>query len=194
MKFGRRRSGAVEHATVVDELFRVAQDEAAAFRHDVIGAEHVLLALVGRDDETGRALRRLGLEASGVREDVRRIVGAGPEPGQIFDSGALSAIGIDLSAVRERVEASFGEGALERAWRQRGTCHGAAFGVMPRLKRALEQARTAAAERNENLAAADVALALAEQRESVAARILDEHAISPERLRAALAAGAGASS
>jgi hypothetical protein len=40
------------------------------------------------------------------------------------------------------------------------------------------------------LSAADVARGLAEQRDSVAARILDGYAIPPERLDAALRAGA----
>lgn len=175
-----------ELAPVVGELFEAAQDEAIAFRHDSIGTEHVLLALVGRDDQAGRALRGLGLELSGVRADTRRIVGDGPAPEAAFDADALGVIGIDLQAVRRRVEATFGEGALERASRRRGGCGGAAFGVAPRLKLALETARQQATRRGTPLCAADVALGLAEQRDSVAARILDGHAISPERLRAAL--------
>jgi ATP-dependent Clp protease ATP-binding subunit ClpA len=182
-----RRGRASELTPLVGELFAVAQDEAVAFRHDVIGSEHVLLALIGRDDSAGRALRALGLELAAVREDVRRIVGAGPPPDRAFDADALGAIGIDLQAVRQRVEATFGEGALERASHRRGTCGGAAFGVAPRLKRALESAAREAEQRCEPVEAADVALALARERESVAARILEARGISQERLRAALA-------
>ena len=191
MMLGRRhrrdkRSNIFELQPVVDELFQAAQVEAIAFRHDFIGTEHVLLALLARDDETGRALRSLGLELAGVRADARRIVGDGPAQDAAFDADALGAIGIDLHAVRQRIEATFGEGALERASRRRGTCGGGAFGVAPRLKRALERAHQAAARRGTPLATADVALALAEQRDSVAARILDARGVSPERLRAAL--------
>jgi ATP-dependent Clp protease ATP-binding subunit ClpA len=185
----RRRaklSETFELAPLVGQLFVAAQDEAIAFRHDYIGTEHVLLALLGRDDETGRTLRGLGLELAGVRDDTRRIVGDGPAQEAAFDAEALGAIGIDLQAVRQKVEATFGEGALERASRRRGSCGGAGFGVAPRLKRALESARQVAARRGTPLSAADVALGLAQQRDSVAARILDVHAISPERLRAAL--------
>jgi ATP-dependent Clp protease ATP-binding subunit ClpA len=187
---GRRRraklSATCELAPVVGELFVGAQVEAIAFRHDSIGTEHVLLALLGRDDEAGRALRGFGLTLAGVREDTGRIVGEGPAPEAAFDAEALGAIGIDLEAVRQSVEATFGEGALERASRRRGSCGGAAFGVAPRLKQALETARQDAAHRGTPLAAGDVALGLAQQRDSVAARILDAHGISPERLRAAL--------
>lgn len=114
MLSGRRRrakqSGTFELPPVVGELFASAQDEAIALRHDSIGTEHVLLALIGRDDETGRTLRGLGLELTAVRDAARRIAGAGPAPEAVFDAEALGAIGIDLQAVRERVEATFRRG------------------------------------------------------------------------------------
>jgi ATP-dependent Clp protease ATP-binding subunit ClpA len=171
-------------------LFVAAREEAGAFRHDCIGTEHFLLALLGRDDEAGRALRHLGLDAAGVRVDVRRIAGDGPTPDTVFDAGALDSIGIDLEAVRERVESSFGEGALERALRRRGTCGGGAFGVSPLLKQALERALRDATQRGVQPTAADVALGLALQRDSLAADILAAHSVSAERLRAALEASA----
>jgi ATP-dependent Clp protease ATP-binding subunit ClpA len=187
------RSAPVELAPVVGELFAAAQVEAAAFRHDFIGTEHVLLALLGRDDEVGRLLRDLGLDVASVRADVRRIVGEGPPPETAFDANALASIGVDLDAVRERVEASFGEGSLERARRGEGRCGGAAaFGVSPRLKQALESARRMAAERHEEPSAADVLIGLAQQRDAVAWRILDGHGISPSRITAALETAAGA--
>lgn len=186
--FKRRaeRSAPVELAPVVGELFVAAQREAIALRHDFIGTEHVLLALLGRNDETAQRLKQLGLDLAGVRDDVRRIVCEGPAPETVFDADALAVVGIDLASVRERVEAAFGEGALERAWQHRGTCHGAAFGVMPRLKKALQHASNEAAIRGSEIASADVALGLASQRDSVAAQILDAHGISAQRLRAVL--------
>jgi ATP-dependent Clp protease ATP-binding subunit ClpA len=188
----RRRRATLAHtferAPIFGELFAAAQDEAAAFRHDSIGTEHMLLALLGRSDETGRTLRSLGLEPGRIRDEIRHLVGEGPAQEGAFDAEALGAIGIDLEAVRERVEATFGEGALERASRRRGSCAGAAFGVAPQLKQALERARQHALPRDASLTAADVALALAEQHDSVAARILEAHAISPQTLRGALAA------
>jgi len=173
-------------APVVAELFAAAQVEAIAFRHDFIGTEHVLLALLKRDDEVGRALRELGLDIPSVRRDVQRLVGAGPAPETVFDGDALARVGVDLDAVRERVEATFGEGALERAGRAGGRCGGGtAFGVSPRLKRALESARCDAAERHEEPAAADVLIGMARQRDSVAARILDSHGATLSRVIAA---------
>ena len=188
-----RDSGTIELAPVVEELFAAAQNEAILFRHDFIGTGHVLLALLGRDDETGSALRGLGLRVAGVREDARRIVGDGPVPEAAFDAEALGAIGIDLEAVRQRVETTFGEGALERAQRGRGSCGGAAFGITPHLKRALESARREAERSGTHVGAAHVALGLAEQRDSVAARILETRGISAERLRGAVAGGGDSS-
>jgi ATP-dependent Clp protease ATP-binding subunit ClpA len=186
----RRRTSAPWHlAPIVGELFAAAQVEASEFRHDFIGTEHVLLALVQRDDEAGRALRELGLDVPAVREDVRRIVGEGPKPETVFDADALAAIGVDLDTVRERIETTFGEGSLERARRRQGKCGAAAFGVSPRLKQALQSARDAAPE-DTDLTAAGIAVGLAQQRDSVAAQILDAHAISPDRLRTAMCGGA----
>jgi ATP-dependent Clp protease ATP-binding subunit ClpA len=173
-------------APLVAELFAAAQVEAIAFRHDFIGTEHVLLALLKREDEAGRALRELGLDTRTVRCDVRRLVGDGPARETVFDADALARVGVDLDAVRERVEASFGEGALERARRGRGRCGGGtAFGVSPRLKRALESARCDAAGSHNEVAATHVLIGLARQRDSVAARILDSHGASLVRITAA---------
>jgi ATP-dependent Clp protease ATP-binding subunit ClpA len=178
----------VKLAPVVEELFAVAQVEASALRHDAIGSEHVLLALVQRDDEAGRALRNLGLDPAGVREEIRRIVGEGPRPETVFDADALAAIGVDLDTVRARTEATFGEGALERARRRGGSCGAGAFGVSPRLKQALQIAREATSEGTE-LTAASIAIGLVRQEETPVAQILAVHAISPERLRTALQDG-----
>jgi hypothetical protein len=179
----RARGSTAEPAPVVAELLAAAEEHARAFRHDVIGTEHVLLALCARDDPAGRALRELGLDAAGARDDILRFAG----PRAIFDADALGAIGIDLDAVRERAEDTFGDGALERAWRRGGRCAGAAFGIAANLKQALERARRSALGRGVELTAGDVAVALGEQPGAIAARILSDRRISPQSLRIALA-------
>jgi ATP-dependent Clp protease ATP-binding subunit ClpA len=189
----RRRSSRAtflsQPSPLVGDLFLRAQHEATAFRHDWIGTEHVLLALLADDaSPAARALRRLGLEAEPVRRDVLRIVGAGPPPGAAFDAEALGAIGIDLEAVRARVEASFGTGALDRAQRARGRCGAAGFGVAPKLKQALERSAQEAERRGSELTGADVLIGLSLQRDAVAARILDGHEITPELIQSALEA------
>jgi ATP-dependent Clp protease ATP-binding subunit ClpA len=187
----RRRSSRAtflsQPSLLVSDLFVRAQHEATCFRHDWIGTEHVLLALLADDaGPAARALHRLGIGAEPVRRDVLTIVGAGPPPGAAFDSEALRAIGIDLEAVRARVEASFGTGALDRAQRARGRCGAAGFGVAPELKRALERSAQEAGRQGREITGADVLLGLSLHHDSVAARILARHEITPELIQRAL--------
>jgi ATP-dependent Clp protease ATP-binding subunit ClpA len=86
-----------------------AQDEARALGHGAIGCEHLLIAIASDPEaRAGAALRDSGADAGALRTTL-----AGLEPPSRLDADALAAIGIDLAAVRRRVEASFGPGALE---------------------------------------------------------------------------------
>ena len=187
----RRRSSSPTYLSqpspLISDLFVRAQHEAIALRHEWIGTEHVLLALLADDaSRPARALRRLGLDAEVVRRDVCSIVGAGSPAGSAFDAEALRAIGIDLDVVRARVEETFGTGALDRAERARGRCGAAGFGVAPRLKQALERSRREAEREGREVTAGDVLVGLSLQRDAVAARILERHEITPELIRRAL--------
>ncbi|MCU1648525.1 MAG: ATP-dependent Clp protease ATP-binding subunit ClpC1 [Nocardia sp.] len=92
----------------------VAQEEARELRAPSIDMEHVLLGLlVSPDTGLQRVFAEHGYTAAGVREalaDKRTGEPLGEE-----DAEALRSIGIDLDAVRESLEATFGEDALERA-------------------------------------------------------------------------------
>jgi ATP-dependent Clp protease ATP-binding subunit ClpA len=90
-----------------------AQAQAIGHRH--VGTEHLLLALVEAQGGGAPALlREAGLTGHGVRAAIARHVG---EPRIISDeeAAALEAIGIDIRAVRAKIEESFGPGALEPA-------------------------------------------------------------------------------
>jgi ATP-dependent Clp protease ATP-binding subunit ClpA len=89
-----------------------AQDEARTLAHDHIGAEHVLLGLLGTPSVAERLLTRSGADLATVRELVARQ--AGPD-----DAEVLKSLGIDLDEVRRKAEESFGPGALDRAPRRR---------------------------------------------------------------------------
>ncbi|HVF13056.1 MAG TPA: Clp protease N-terminal domain-containing protein [Acidimicrobiales bacterium] len=106
----------------------LAQQEARSLGHGYVGTEHLLLALVRQGDGVAaRVLDSAGVSADAVRSDVLEIVGRGPSgtaPGAEdlvgpADTEALRAIGIDVDSIRERIEESFGPGALERARRPR---------------------------------------------------------------------------
>jgi ATP-dependent Clp protease ATP-binding subunit ClpA len=113
----------------------LAGEEAARLHHGYIGTEHLLLGVLVSDGDGARLLADFGVEAAGVRDDIVRSVGRGEDD---IDPDALATLGIDLDAVRERVEQAFGPGALNR----RGGCRRGLLGPQipftPRAKKALE--------------------------------------------------------
>lgn len=114
------------------ETVAQAHRQAQRLGHDFIGGEHLLLALAGSWTPAGAALREHGVTPDQVREQILKLLpgasraGRDPRPAGPIDADALAAIGIDLDAVRARVERAFGPGALSRpvrcsrrpAWRR----------------------------------------------------------------------------
>ncbi|WP_454198557.1 Clp protease N-terminal domain-containing protein [Nocardia sp. Marseille-Q1738] len=92
----------------------IAQEDARALRASNIEVEHVLLGLLSQGEpELTALLAEAGLTHEGVRRALSE-KGKG-EPLGAEDAAALRSIGIDLEAVRESLEAHFGEDALDRA-------------------------------------------------------------------------------
>jgi ATP-dependent Clp protease ATP-binding subunit ClpA len=163
-----------------------ADRHAGALHHGWIGTEHLLLALL--DDHERRAARVLvarGVTGEWVRDEVERIVGRG-EPD--IDADALATLGIDLDAVRERVERTFGPGALARRPCRRGRpSAGSGRPFTPRAKKALELSlREAAAARDGFIGAEHLLLGLLREGEGVGARILGSAGVTREAVLAAL--------
>ncbi len=98
-------------ATDARKVLVDAKVHAQSLGHSYVGGEHLLLALCSSETPAGEVLRSLGATPSRVEATTLRILGG---PGRRLDHDALSAIGIDLDAVRRRVEADFGRGALNR--------------------------------------------------------------------------------
>ncbi|QIY76355.2 Clp protease N-terminal domain-containing protein [Streptomyces sp. RLB1-33] len=96
-----------------------AQEHARRLGHHHIGSEHLLLALALTDQPASSVLREHGLTPQRVEEEIVRQVGLGA--GSLLfgtlNRDALASIGIDLDAVRARIEESFGPEALARAGR-----------------------------------------------------------------------------
>src|SRR2546423_2962143 len=96
-----------------------AREEAIRLGHRYIGTEHLLLALLKPEGGTAyTVLSGAGLDRDRVRTEVRRMVGGGEAvlgvaPLGDEDAQALQAIGIDLPAVRAKIEEVFGPGALD---------------------------------------------------------------------------------
>jgi Clp amino terminal domain, pathogenicity island component len=63
------------------EAMQRAAEEARRFNHNYIGTEHILAGIAGDTSTTGgQALQQVGIEAAGVREAIRFIVGRGSAP------------------------------------------------------------------------------------------------------------------
>jgi len=173
-----------------------AQAEASRLQHNYIGTEHILLGLLaGPETTAGRVLLRLGIDSEAARADVAAIVGshAPAEP----DASALDAIGIDLDAVRRRVEEAFGPGALDRGFssqpcgrrrgRRRKTLTGT-FGHIPftpRAKKVLELSLREALHFGHNYIGPEhVLLGLLREGQGLAAQILVRRGLSIDSIRA----------
>jgi len=157
-------------AVVVD-----AQVEARALGHGWIGTEHMLLAAAAAD----RGVAPRVLAGAGITPELlRRELGGMPPAG--IDAAALASIGIDLDAIRQRVEATFGIGALER----RKVCNDGSIPFRPEAKRALELSlREARSLDSDHIGTEHVLLGLAHG-PSPAQETLERHGLCYERLRA----------
>ncbi len=99
--------------TAAREVVRGAQTEARQCGHRLIGTEHLLLALL--HPTTGipyDLLTAAGLGHDRVVTAIARLTDSA-EPLGPADAAALEAIGIDLEAVRAKLEGTFGPGALD---------------------------------------------------------------------------------
>jgi ATP-dependent Clp protease ATP-binding subunit ClpA len=146
-------------------------------RHDrMLGAGHLLLGLwVNPGDPAVRALERLGLH----REDLLDQL-----PGSLPDPDALRTLGIDLDEVRRRVEAAFGQGALDQTsggWtRVRFT---------PTGKKALDLAFRSTLELgHKSVEPTHVLLGIVRADDTDVARVLELHGVAPGDVRQAVLA------
>jgi ATP-dependent Clp protease ATP-binding subunit ClpA len=158
----------------------LAQQEARDLRHQSIGAEHLLLGLLGQDeDPVAQALGEHGLRLAEVRE---RIVRYTAEPDSALDAQALSAFGIDLDAVRRAAEASFGPGALDP---KRPPAPSGHIPFTKQAKKVLEGAvREAQDHKHNHIAPGHLLLGLLDEDEGLTARVLADTDVDALELRA----------
>ena len=98
-------------------LVPLASEHARRLGHRYVGGEHLLLAAVTAGQPASAVLAAHGVTPELVEEEIVRRVGLGAGAGLFggLDKDALATIGIDVDAVRARIEASFGPQALARA-------------------------------------------------------------------------------
>ena len=160
-----------------------AQEQARTLGHGEIMPEHLLLATIADTDSIGsQVLRDLGVEREVL---VREVAALG-----LADDEALRAIGVDLAAVRQKAEAAFGPGALDRPRPRR-------YGLLRRVarvgghlpftdsaKRALEQSlRQALALKHSYIATDHILLGLLADDQDPASRTLLRVGVTPSEVR-----------
>ena len=171
-----------------------AQQEARDFGHRYIGTEHLLLALLlPHRGGAAAILAAAGLDHERARTALGRLVGA-PRLGD-SDAAALRSIGIDLEAIRAKLEQTFGPGALDcaPAARPRGlfrrrspqpqplTGH---IPFTPRAKKVLELSlREALRLGDRYIGTEHILLGLIREGEGLAARIMVDAGINMSDLR-----------
>ena len=154
----------------------LAQQEARELHSGHIGTEHLLLGLLEQDTATTAVLVRHGL----TRESTIAAIRAATS-GEGLDAAALGTVGIDLDAVRDRVEATFGPGALERVSRRAAVDH---IPFSPRAKKVLELSlREAIAMKSKSIADGHIALGLLREGEGLAMKVLHDRGIDTPELR-----------
>jgi ATP-dependent Clp protease ATP-binding subunit ClpA len=174
----RRRPGPrAKTARPAEPYLAAGAEQARRLGHSYVGTEHVLLVLIRNPGGGATAvLRELGLSADAVEERLACWLGTSRPK---IDPDALAALGIDFETVRERLEETFGPGALERT--------PACLGVCPRLKMALAYAVDHAV--GNRIADEQILLGMLSVPDSVAARVLAELDVSLEAAQAALSSG-----
>ena len=166
----------------------MAQEEARELGSEQIGVTHLLLGLTWRaEGGLGELFDQTGLTSAVVRAAIGKDDPLGEE-----DAEALRSIGIDLDAVRESLEATFGEDALDHEPGQtRGSRLGRGFGnhipFTRDAKKILELSlREAVARKDDHIGAEHVLLGIVRS-PADAQEVIEAHVALPElRLRVEL--------
>ena len=126
----------------------------------------------------------MGITAASVERELIRCLGEPPSEEILGeeDERALRTLGIDMRAVRARIEEAFGPGALDRA--RPGRC---GWPMMPRLKESMHRAGR---EAGRGLIETDhLLLGILAVRGALAVETLRALGVPPEAVRARIQAG-----
>ncbi|GIH69575.1 Clp protease N-terminal domain-containing protein [Sphaerimonospora thailandensis] len=170
------------------QVVKRAQEEARGLRHTHIGTEHLLLGLLRQPESlSAQLLNDHGLDHERALNSITRLLGS---PAEDLDADALEMIGIDLSAVREKVEAAFGPGSLDRppSLNHRGTLRsGRHIPITSRAKKTLELSlREALAMKSKEIRDGHILLGILRDGEGLGVRVMTDAGIDPRSLRTML--------
>lgn len=96
-----------------------AQAQRTALGHQTVRAEHLLLALLVADGSCGDVLRRQGLNADRIATRLKETTVPADPSTSVNDDELLRGLGIDVEAIRQTLDQTFGPGTLDRV-RDRG--------------------------------------------------------------------------
>ena len=163
-----------------------AQSESTENRHGFLGTEHILIGIVRMGEGIGyEALAASGVELGPLREKVgtRLEEWVDPKRHEVSHVDALASIGIDLGAVRSRLEETFGPNALPDPY--------ARPPFTPKAKESLERAlRRALMLRNRYIGVEHELLGVLEIRDGVACQALLDLGVDLDMLDADVVARA----
>ena len=158
----------------------LAQEEARELHSGHIGTEHLLLGLVGQGGTpVADVLSRHGLTRDTVTGAITSRVA------DDLDADALSSLGIDLDAVRETVEATFGEGALRPSPPScRPRVRDGHIPFTPRAKKVLELSlREAVALKSPSISEGHILLGVLRDGEGLAMKVIADRGVDVATLR-----------
>lgn len=170
-----------------------SQGHAQRLGHSYIGCEHLLLSLASLEGDVGEIVRSAGATPQAIEAAIGGIIG--PRWFQGLDREALAAIGIDLDAVREKVQAEFGlpdrtrQARGRRPWRRgrrRRACtsNSGYIPFTPRSKKCLELSlREAIALRHKYIGPEHILLGLTRIKDGVLPEIFAAIGVSADTLR-----------
>ncbi len=152
--------------------------------HRHVGTEHLLLGMLAGDGGVARTvLDNAGVRAAEVKVGIEHYLGQ--------DAEALESIGIDLDAVKAKLEETFGPGALDELsrppkrggwWRRRDS--GGRSPFTPRAKKVLELSlREAIALKHNYIGTEHLLLGLLREGNGLGAKILADAGLDFAELR-----------
>ncbi|MDR1265034.1 MAG: hypothetical protein LBK42_05570 [Propionibacteriaceae bacterium] len=135
---------------------------------------HLLIALIEHDGSAARALRDEGVDLERLIEGALAALAD-----STLDGEALACVGIDLGALKRRLDASFSAGALDRAVRARRVLR-----YSPQARQALEVAHRQATNLGTSKITEQLLLASLLRPGRVSSVLVADQGIDPEAVRA----------
>ena len=164
-----------------------AQVESRELHHRHVGTEHILLGLLHGEGLAHGVLTEAGIDAPRVRVDIKRHLRGGFDVLGESDAADLKLLGIDLDAVRAKVEETFGPDAFApRVPEKRGFFGRRQFGsrFTPRARKVIELSlREALALKHNYIGTEHILLGLLREGNGLAARILVDQDVDLDDLR-----------